>query len=453
MITGPDGEADALDQLHWTRRHTFLSFALLLVFFFNTYCTELFALTVPAITAAWQVSAKQLAVAMAMGWLGSGVGSFLGGVTGDRIGRYRSVVVASGIAALATLASSLVTGPAGMTVMRAVAGLALGATIPPALALIAECTPRRMRGIVISLAMICSPLGMSACAAIAAVMLPHHSWRTVFVLGGVLTLAITILFALTAVESPRFLLQRPSRRPELDRALRRLGIAPEAANAAAPQVITRGSTAAAVLSPEYRGLTLRTWLCFAAVFISVTALTSWVPTGLAQAGFATSLASGAISAWSFGGVGGTLLSGWCLMRWGARLSTQGFALGSALSMLLLVLLVQGPGGSDLAVIVPMALSGFMMSAMITTIFALATEVYPAPIRSTGVGMAAMLGRSTAVLGSYGGIYALDVIGMRGYFVVLGAICLVPVLMLWAGTAARRVTQTAPAVAVDIGMDR
>jgi MFS transporter, AAHS family, 4-hydroxybenzoate transporter len=91
-----------------------------------------------------------------------------------------------------------------------------------------------------------------------------------------------------------------------------------------------------------------------------------------------------------------------------------------------------PDAATLRVMIPMAASGFMMSAMLTAVFAYATDVYPVDIRSTGVGMAAMIGRSSAVLGSYGGVMVLDGVGMRGFFVVIAALCLLPLFLLWKG---------------------
>jgi AAHS family 4-hydroxybenzoate transporter-like MFS transporter len=443
MLSSPDEvPADALDLQRWTSAHTTIAGALLLVFFINTYCTEIFALTVPAIAEAWKITPRQLAVAMAMGWLGSGIGSFVGGVLGDRIGRYRTVLICSAATAAATLASTLVTEPIGLTLVRTVVGLALGATVPPALALITECAPRKARGLMVSLAMICAPLGLSVCAAISAILLPTHGWRVVFLIGGGATLAITLLFALIAVESPRFLARKAEWRPRLDRVLHRLRIAPETVEVVRATEQQPRSPAMAVLSARYLGLTLRTWLCFAAVFIATTALTSWVPTALTQAGYSTPVASSAISAWSLGGIPGTLFAGWCLTRFGVRRATMVIAVGSALSLLLAAVVRLHPDAGNLPVIVPMAASGFMMSAMITCIFAFATDAYPVDIRSTGVGMSAMIGRSSAVIGSYGGIYALDAMGIHGFFALIGALYALPLLMLW--TLPRHTAASPPA---------
>jgi AAHS family 4-hydroxybenzoate transporter-like MFS transporter len=431
MVEEPVAEtSDALDEQRWTTAHTAIAFSLLLVFFFNTYCTEIFALAVPAIAAAWHITPRQLAVAMAMGWLGSGIGSFLGGVYGDRIGRYRTILICSGATALATLASILVRDPLSLTVVRAVVGLALGATVPPALALITECAPRKAMGVMVSLAMICAPLGLSACAAIAAVLMPRYGWQIIFLIGGGATLAITLLFAWIGIESPRYLARQPEWRPKLAAVLTRLSIAPESINSISAVRTTMQPSPKIMLSAKFLGLTISTWLCFAAIFIATTALTSWVPTSLTQAGYDASVSSGAISAWSLGGIAGTVFAAWCLTQFGARRSTQGLAVGSALSLLLAVFLELRPDAGQWHVMVPMAASGFMMSAMITSVFAFATESYPVDIRSTGVGMAAMVGRSSAVLGSYGGVFVLDGFGIRGFFASIAALCLLPLFLLW-----------------------
>jgi AAHS family 4-hydroxybenzoate transporter-like MFS transporter len=338
--------------------------------------------------------------------------------------------VCSGATALATLASVLVRDPISLTVVRVVAGVALGATVPPALALITECAPRKARGLMVSLAMICAPLGLTACAALAAVLLPRYGWQSIFLMGGGATLAITVLFAWLGIESPRYLARQPEWRPRLVIVLQRLGISLDCIDSITVTQTDIPPSPRTVLSVRFLGLTLSTWLCFAAVFIATTALTSWVPTALTQAGYSVSVASGSISAWSLGGVAGTAFAALCLTTFGARRSSQGLAVGSAFSLLLAVVLNLQPAAGQFPVMVPMAASGFMMSAMITAIFAHATEVYPVEIRATGVGMAAMVGRSSAVVGSYGGIFVLDWFGIRGFFAIIAVLCALPLFLLW-----------------------
>ena len=105
MASSSTGTIQTLDDQRWTAGVTVVVVTLFFVFLVNSYCAEIFALATPAIARAWGVVPKVLAGSMAIGWLGSGLGSMLGGVLGDRIGRHRTILWVSLLAALATLGS------------------------------------------------------------------------------------------------------------------------------------------------------------------------------------------------------------------------------------------------------------------------------------------------------------------------------------------------------------
>ena len=62
-----------------------------------------------------------------------------------------------------------------------------------------------------------------------------------------------------------------------------------------------------------------------------------------------------------------------------------------------------------------ALTGGLLNAVQTTMYALAANVYPTDIRSTGVGTAVAVGRIGNVLAVYVGSWALGAGGPPGYF--------------------------------------
>jgi AAHS family 4-hydroxybenzoate transporter-like MFS transporter len=61
------------------------------------------------------------------------------------------------------------------------------------------------------------------------------------------------------------------------------------------------------------------------------------------------------------------------------------------------------------------ITGGLLNAVQTTMYALAAHVYPTEIRSTGVGTAVAFGRIGNVLAVYVGGFALDRGGVFGYF--------------------------------------
>jgi AAHS family 4-hydroxybenzoate transporter-like MFS transporter len=65
------------------------------------------------------------------------------------------------------------------------------------------------------------------------------------------------------------------------------------------------------------------------------------------------------------------------------------------------------------------LLGGTLNAVQTTMYALAANVYPTEIRSTGIGTAVAVGRIGNVLASYTGNVALDIGGAAAYFSSFG----------------------------------
>jgi AAHS family 4-hydroxybenzoate transporter-like MFS transporter len=71
--------------------------------------------------------------------------------------------------------------------------------------------------------------------------------------------------------------------------------------------------------------------------------------------------------------------------------------------------------------VMLLLTGGLLNAVQTTMYALAAHVYPTDIRSTGVGFAVAIGRIGNVLAGYAGAYALDQGGPSGYFTAMALV--------------------------------
>jgi AAHS family 4-hydroxybenzoate transporter-like MFS transporter len=72
------------------------------------------------------------------------------------------------------------------------------------------------------------------------------------------------------------------------------------------------------------------------------------------------------------------------------------------------------------IIVLLTLTGGMINAVQTTMFALAAHVYPTAIRARGVGIAVAIGRGGAILSGYAGPWALELRGSASFFALMSA---------------------------------
>ena len=72
------------------------------------------------------------------------------------------------------------------------------------------------------------------------------------------------------------------------------------------------------------------------------------------------------------------------------------------------------------IVVMLGITGGMINAVQTTMYALAAHVYPTTIRATGVGTALAVGRVGGVLSTYVGAWALEAGGSPAFFGTMAA---------------------------------
>src|SRR5262245_9287338 len=118
--------------------------------------------------------------------------------------------------------------------------------------------------------------------------------------------------------------------------------------------------------------------------------------------------------WNLGGVVGAIGGALVIQRLGSRITMLGM---TALSIVCSVILVGMPLNpqDSFSLIVMFIITGGLMNAVQTTMYALAANVYPTQIRGTGIGTAVAVGRVGNVLASFVANFALDRGGVPGYF--------------------------------------
>ena len=125
-------------------------------------------------------------------------------------------------------------------------------------------------------------------------------------------------------------------------------------------------------------------------------------------------ASYALGLFNFGGVAGALAGALVIQALGSRvalLTLSGLSVISALLLTSMPPTVQAPFRTMLL----FAVSGALLNAVQTTMYALAAHVFPTAIRGTGVGATMAVGRVGNVLASYVGSWALTTGGPPLYF--------------------------------------
>jgi AAHS family 4-hydroxybenzoate transporter-like MFS transporter len=269
----------------------------------------------------------------------------------------------------------------------------------------------------VTLGIVCIPLGGVGGGLIAAAMLPSFGWRSLFILGGAMPLAVAFLLLMALPESPRFLAMRPSRRDDLVKVMARMGFTVGERDEIADGSIqeTGCGTTSALFASDYIRDTAMLWLAFFACLLTTYAVYSWAPTLLSQNGFDISMASLGVAIFNIGGVAGALFAASLTPRLGSRKVLLSAAIGGLVIAMVLALSMSRGGISLLFVL--LAIEGAFINAVQTCLYALAAQMYPTHLRATGVGYAAGFGRTGAIVSSFVGA-AILAGGWSFYFFTL-----------------------------------
>jgi len=277
----------------------------------------------------------------------------------------------------------------------------------------------------VTVTIVCVPLGATIAGLLGIRVLALIGWRQLFVLGGAVPLIAAVVLFWLLPESPRYLVRHAARWPELVALLRRMG------HAVAPGAVfsqTRGPSVArvpiaALLQPDFRRDTLALWGSFFSCLLAVYMGFSWLTSLLTGAGFSASLANTGITAFNLGGVVGAIVGGLAIVRFGSRVSMLSMTAGAIAGAVTLAMMTITVGTPVLTLLVMLTITGGLINAVQTTMFALAAHVYPTDFRATGVGTAVSLGRTGAILSGYAGAWSLEYRGSHSFFSVIAvAMC-------------------------------
>ena len=406
-----------LDEGRWTGYQKLLIFGTALTIILDGVDNQLLPNAIPALMKEWGRTRPEFNDALALGPFGMMLGGMLGGMLGDRYGR-RTALLGSVVAfAVLTLAIAWANSIFMLGLLRLIAGIGLGGAMPNAASLASEYVPRRQRPFAVTLTIVCIPLGGMLAGELAARFIPAYGWRALFIAGGLVPVVLAIVLWNVLPESPRFLARHRERWPDLTKTMRRMGHAVpddvayvESAGAKPQSKAKFGS----LFAPEYRRDTLALFGSFFFCLMVNYVLIQVVVPMLTGVGFSQPAASRALVWSNFGGVAGAIIGALMIQRLGSRLTMLGMSAAAIACSLVMAGLPLDPNDTLLLMLM-FALTGGLLNAVQTTMYALAANVYPTDIRSTGVGTAVAVGRIGNVLAVYVGSWALGAGGPSGYF--------------------------------------
>jgi AAHS family 4-hydroxybenzoate transporter-like MFS transporter len=408
----------------------FLCFTILALDGFDTAAIGYVA---PALVAKWGVARSALAPVLSAALFGLAFGAMAAGPSADRFGRKPVIMVSTLGFAVFSLATAYADSIQTMAVLRFLTGLGLGAAMPNAVTLMAELAPARHRSFIVNAVYVGFPLGAAAGGFVAAGIIPHHGWESVFLLGGVLPLVFLPVMARMLPESVAYMVARQYPASAVAGVLERISgkdlrhvttfVPGDGGKAPAGKATAGKSALAQNLSGRYLLPTLMLWTVYFMGLLIFYLLTSWMPLMMKDVGFSIEKAAMLTALFPLGGGVGTLVGGWLMDRLNP---SRVLASTYLVAAVLLVAVGQSlSGGNIVAFAILVFAAGTMVTGAQASLPALAAPLYPTQARATGIAWMLGVGRFGGILGSIvGGV----LLGMQLPFSVILAILAVPALI-------------------------
>jgi MFS transporter, AAHS family, 4-hydroxybenzoate transporter len=366
------------------------------VLFLDGFDTQAIGYVAPALAREWGLTKAALGPVFSAGLFGLMIGALLFGPLADRIGRRKIIILSTLAFGVGALITAFVQDVNTLLAIRFLTGLGLGGAMPNAIAMTSELNPRRRRATMVMIMFCGFSVGAALGGLLAAALIPHFGWRSVFVVGGLAPLLLVPILALRLPESVRFLALTGSANERVAQLLRHIS----------PKAVFAPGTLFVVHEPELPGIpvlhlfragralvTLLLWVVFFMSLLDIYFLSNWLPTVLNDLGASVSEAAAIGSMLQVGGVVGTFALGSIIDRFSFR--------ALALVYFVAVFAVGAIGQLGHSVIfVSMAIfaAGFCVVGGQIASNALAAGYYPTSVRATGVGWALGIGRVGSIVG-------------------------------------------------------
>lgn len=361
--------------------------------------TAVIGFLAPKIAAEWQLQPQGLSALFGAALFGSIAGSVIFGPICDYIGRTRTLVVATLMFGILTVAAGLSQNLTQLIALRFLAGIGLGGVLPCAIALTSEYAPATRRSALVN-AMFCGfTLGAATSGLIAAWLIPVFGWRMVFLAGGLVPVTLAIVSHFILPESLSFLTAKGGREDEIRAVLAKItpgGVPldwlPQS------EVVSAVTPATELFAARPLSGTLLLWLTAFCGLMSIYLLNSWMPLLLTQQGYSISQASVIGAMFQVGGTLGAIFLGILMDR---KKPNRVIAVASLLAGFFLFAIGWFAGQ-------PVLLAGALFCAGVCIpgaqvgSSAYAATWYPTRVRATGISWMSGMGRVGSLIGSVGG---------------------------------------------------
>lgn len=355
------------------------------------------AFAAASVSAHWSLNGTQLGYLLSAGLVGMAIGSLFIAPWADRFGRRPLILFCIAVAGTGMILSAHAGSVVHLGLMRFLTGLGIGGILASSYVIAGEYASKRWRGLAISLQSTAYALGATIGGIIAAKIIPSLGWQSIFLYGGITTLATLPIMFFWLPESLDFLLGR-----QPSGALRRINTLLSKVGLPNIDVLppiaghkrtTVRQSFTGLFAPKLLPSTLLIWLSFFLVMFGFYFVLSWTPRLLVSAGLSNQQGITGGVLLNVGGIVGTSLIGLLAARFRMARVLTIYLLANAVLMSVFVSLL-----ADLNVAFFVALLiGIFVNGCVAGLYALTPSIYDSTQRVTGLGWAIGIGRVGAIL--------------------------------------------------------
>ena len=400
MASGEINVADFIDERKTGAFQTRILFLCMAVLFMDGYDTQVIGYLGPSLAKAMKLPPAELRPVFLVALVGLMIGGLVCGPLADRYGRKTFVVLSTVAFGVLSFATAWAWSVESLIVLRFLTGLGLGGAMPNTVALGVEYFPKTRKAFITSGVWVGFSIGAAVAGFAAAGLLKVADWPVVFMVGGLVPMALALLLIVALPESLRFLVLRGGADARVAGLLRQ--VAPDApipvdAVFTSSEERSSGQPVAELFrngrGPGTSVLWMISFLGLAVTFL----LTSWLPIAFNQGGLPESQSILALTMYQVGAVMGALIVGGLMDRFDRFYVLMTACLINSACVLTLSFVSSAlPVWALLAL---MVFNGVFLSMGGTPgVNALTGTFFPTHMRSTGIGWTLGAGRIGSLFG-------------------------------------------------------
>ena len=388
------------------------------------------AFTAPVISDAWELGPAQLGVVFSAGGFGMMLGAFFLGPLADYRGRRFSVMLGLIIVTVGMLATILVNSIPQLMAARAFTGVGIGALLASLNTLVAEYSSEKYRNACITALHLGYPLGATLGGLMAAVLISQFGWQSVFLIGGLLSLALLVISVFILPESIDFIIVRQGQSAlnRLNELMRRMGHS-ELTELPDPLDTEKAESIGfrRLLSKDLMLCNILLPLAFFMVMFHLYFVLQWTPKLIVELGHSVEQGIQVSTLITFTAAIGMLVFGFLATRFSLAKVETWLSVIAAGAMLLFGLFASSPYPILLVLV---AFMGITHSGLFPGLYSIAPRAYPASARAAGISMSIGVARLGAVFApAFAGFLLAKGVSASTLIMIFAAPLIVPALVV------------------------